>query len=66
MAMLVMCFLSTNSQYVNNRHANKQLVNSENCSKYLQTIIIIIIVVVVVVEILYEQHNMFSIKLDLY
>ncbi len=63
MAMLVMCFLSTNSQYVNNRHANKQLVNSENCSKYLQTIIIII---VVVVEILYEQHNMFSIKLDLY
>ncbi len=65
MAMLVMCFLSTNSQYVNNRHANKQLVNSENCSKYLQTIIIIIIIVVVV-EILYEQHNMFSIKLDLY
>ncbi len=64
MAMLVMCFLSTNSQYVNNRHANKQLVNSENCSKYLKTIIIII--VVVVVEILYEQHNMFSIKLNLY
>jgi len=25
-----MCFISTNSQYPNNMHANKQLVNSEN------------------------------------
>ncbi len=23
-----------NGQYVNNRHANEQLVNSENCSLY--------------------------------
>ncbi len=30
-----MCFISTkNSQYVNNRHVNKQLVNSENRSLY--------------------------------
>ncbi len=35
MVMQNMCFIILiNSQYVNNRHANKQLVNSENCSLY--------------------------------
>ncbi len=35
MVMKNMFFISTNnSQYVNNRHANKQLVNSENWSLY--------------------------------
>ncbi len=32
MVMQNMCFI--NSQYVNNRHANKLLVNSENWSLY--------------------------------
>ncbi len=27
-----MCFITSNSQYDNNRHASKQLVNSENWS----------------------------------
>ncbi len=35
MVMQYMCIISTkNSQYFNNRHANKQLVNSENWSLY--------------------------------
>ncbi len=34
MVMQNMCFRSKNSQYVNISHANKQLVNSENCSLY--------------------------------
>ncbi len=33
MVMQNMCFI-INSQYVNKRHANKQLVNSENWSLY--------------------------------
>ncbi len=34
MVMQNMCFISTNKHhiYVNNRHANKQLVNSQNWS----------------------------------
>ncbi len=42
MVMQNMCFIRTktnnkffiNSQYVNTRHADKQLVNSENCSLF--------------------------------
>ncbi len=39
MVMQNMCFISTNTTIIsiistNNRHANKQLVNSENCSLY--------------------------------
>ncbi len=37
MVMLNMCFtisILINRQYVNNRHANKQLVDSENWSLY--------------------------------
>ncbi len=44
MVMQNMCFI--NSQYVNNRHANKQLDNSENCS-HTKVIIIIIIIIIV-------------------
>ncbi len=39
-----MCFISTNKQlYVNNRHVNKQLVNSENWSFILKCYNIFII-----------------------
>ncbi len=34
MVMQNMCFILINSQYVNNMHANKQLVNNENLSLY--------------------------------
>ncbi len=34
MAMQNMCFILINSEFVNNRHANKQLVNSKNRSLY--------------------------------
>ncbi len=36
MIMQNMCFISTNNQpiYINNMHANKQLVNSEDWSLY--------------------------------
>ncbi len=34
MVMQNMCFILINSQYVNNMHVNKQLVNNENLSLY--------------------------------
>ncbi len=43
MVMQNMCFISTNKKplYVNNKHATKQLVNSENWSLYTNVLLIL-------------------------